>query len=140
MALPETPMDPAIVKQEIKAMDLPSVGLASIRELNRIVLNIEKASGKPFIRMEMGVPGFEPPQIAIEAEIEALRKGVGAKYPPFDGIPDLKQEISLFIKNFLNIDIPAVFLFPHSGLHAGLLHGHDVHHKADQGQRQAVVH
>ncbi len=115
MALPETPMDPAIVKQEIKAMGLPSVGMASIRELNRIVLNIEAASGKPFIRMEMGVPGLEPPKIAIEAEIEALRKGVGAKYPPFDGIPELKQEISFFIKNFLNIYIPPVSCFPTVG-------------------------
>ncbi len=110
-----TPMDRKIVKQEIDAMGLESVGLAAIRELNRIVNNIEAASGERFIRMEMGVPGLEPPQIAVDAEIEALKKGVGSKYPPFDGIPELKQEISLFVKNFIDVEISPVSCFPTVG-------------------------
>ena len=105
MAAPAPPMDKAIVKQEIKAMGLPSVGLASIRELNRIVNNIEAASNERFIRMEMGVPGLEPPRIAVDAEIEALKRGVGSKYPPFDGIPELKAGISTFVKNFLGVAV-----------------------------------
>lgn len=96
-------------------MGLPSVGLASIRELNRIVNNIETATGDQFIRMEMGVPGLEPPQIAVDAEIEALKKGVGSKYPPFDGIPELKQEISAFVKNYMNKDIDPASCFPTVG-------------------------
>jgi len=111
----KTPIDRSIVKQEIIAMGLESVGLASIRELNRIVNNIEAASGERFIRMEMGVPGLDPPKIAVDAEIEALKKGVGSKYPPFDGIPELKQEISLFVKNFINVDINPVSCFPTVG-------------------------
>ncbi len=109
------PIDKDIVKQEIKAMGLPSVGLASIRELNRIVNNIEAASGKTFIRMEMGVPGMAPPKIAVDAEIEALKKGVGSKYPPFDGIPELKQEISAFVKNYMDQEISPVSCFPTVG-------------------------
>jgi aspartate/methionine/tyrosine aminotransferase len=111
----KTPIDRSIVKQEITAMGIESVGLASIRELNRIVNNIEAASGERFIRMEMGVPGLDPPKIAVDAEIEALKKGVGSKYPPFDGIPELKQEISLFVKNFIDVDIKPVSCFPTVG-------------------------
>ena len=101
----KTPIDPDIVKKLIAASGLKSVGLASIRELNRLVTNIEVASGLSFIRMEMGIPGFDPPKIAVEGEIDALRKGVGSKYPPFDGIPELKAGIVAFVKNFLNIEV-----------------------------------
>ena len=109
------PIDPKIVKQAIDDMGLESVGLASRRELNCMVNNIEAASKKGFIRREMGVPCLEPPEIAVKAEIKALQKGVGAKYPPFDGIPDLKKEISLFVKNFLDQDIDPVSCFPTVG-------------------------
>ncbi len=115
MTAPTTPIDMNIVKQEIKAMGLPSVGLASIRELNRIVNNIETATGDSFIRMEMGVPGLAPPTIAVDAEIEALKKGVGSKYPPFDGVPELKQEISAFVKNYMNQEINPISCFPTVG-------------------------
>ena len=111
----KTPIDRTIVKNEITASGPESVGLASIRELNRIVNNIEAASGERFIRMEMGVPGLDPPKIAVDAEIEALKKGVGSKYPPFDGIPELKQEISTFVKNFMDVQIPAISCFPTVG-------------------------
>jgi aspartate/methionine/tyrosine aminotransferase len=68
-----------------------------------------------FIRMEMGVPGLAPPKVAVDAEIEALRQGVGSKYPPFDGIPQLKTEISAFVKNFVDVEIPAESCFPTVG-------------------------
>ncbi|MCA1793319.1 MAG: pyridoxal phosphate-dependent aminotransferase [Desulfobacteraceae bacterium] len=111
----KTPINREIVKQEIDKMGLETLGLASIRELNRIVNNIESATGDQFIRMEMGVPGLAPPQIAVDAEIAALQQGVGSKYPPFDGIPQLKTEISAFVKNFVDVDIPAESCFPTVG-------------------------
>ncbi len=110
-----TPIDSTIVKQEIDKLALPSVGLASIRELNRLVNNIETASGEKFIRMEMGIPGFDPPKEAVDAEIEALKRGVGSKYPPFEGIPELKREISAFIKNFINVSVDEAGCFPTVG-------------------------
>ncbi len=110
-----TPINHTIVKNEIDKMGLTSVGLASIRELNRLVNNIEAAADVSFIRMEMGVPGFDPPDIAVNAEIEALRKGVGSQYPPFDGIPPLKEEISRFVKNFIDVEIDPVSCFPTVG-------------------------
>jgi len=111
----QTPINPKVVRQKIDDMNLPCVGLASIRELNRIVDNIVKETGDCFIRMEMGIPGLKPPEIAVEAEIEALRKGVGSTYPPFDGIPELKKEISRFVKNFMNLTISEEGCFPTVG-------------------------
>lgn len=111
----KTPIDPSIVKQEIEKMGLKSVGLASIRELNRIVNNIEAAAKEKYIRMEMGVPGLDPPKIAVDAEIAALKRGVGSKYPPFDGIPELKSEIARFVKNFMDVEINPVSCFPTVG-------------------------
>lgn len=115
----QTPMDGKIVRQKINEMKVKSVGLASIRELNRIVNNIEAATGQKFIRMEMGSPGLDPPEIAVLAEIDALKKGVGSKYPPFDGIPELKNEISRFIKLFINIDVKPEYCLPTVGAMQG---------------------
>jgi aspartate/methionine/tyrosine aminotransferase len=101
----DTPIDYDIVTQKIAELNLTDVGNASIREIKRLIDNIETESGKKFIRMEMGVPGLPPAQIGTEAEIKALREGVAAIYPDIDGTPGLKSEISVFVKNFLDIDV-----------------------------------
>src|SRR4030042_2184933 len=113
------PLDGKIVRQKINEMKVKSVGLASIRELNRIVSNIEATTGQKVIRMEMGVPGLDPPEIAVQSEIEALKKGVGSKYPPFDGIPELKTEISRFVKLFMDISVNPEGCFPTVGAMQG---------------------
>jgi aspartate/methionine/tyrosine aminotransferase len=119
----KTPIDSRTVREKINEMNLETVGLATIRELNRIVNNIESETGEKFIRMEMGIPGLDPPQIAVEAEIAALKRGVGSKYPPFDGIPEVKTEISIFIKNFMDIDIDPESCFPTVGAMQGCYMG-----------------
>jgi aspartate/methionine/tyrosine aminotransferase len=115
----ETPIPGDIVREKIRESKLTCVGLASIRELNRLVGEIEAASGQRFIRMEMGIPGMSPPEIAVKAEILALKAGVGAIYPPFDGIAALKTEISRFVKQFLNIDVQADHCLPTVGAMQG---------------------
>jgi aspartate/methionine/tyrosine aminotransferase len=104
-AIKHTPIPSDIVDRVIQEMRLASVGKASIREIKRLVDNIELASGIPFVRMEMGVPGLKPAQVGVDAEIEALLRGVAAIYPDIDGIPVLKNEIARFCKLFLDIDI-----------------------------------
>jgi len=115
----QTPIAGNIVREKIRDSRLACVGLASIRELNRLVNEIEAASGQRYIRMEMGIPGFAPPEIAVEGEISALRQGVGATYPPFDGIAGLKTEISRFVKLFLDVDVQPAHCLPTVGAMQG---------------------
>lgn len=111
----DTPVKKEIVEKIIAESGLNSVGNASIREIVKIVSQIEAASGIRFIRMEMGVPGLDSPQIGVQAEIEALQKGVASIYPNMEGLPELKKETSLFIKNFMNIDLDARGCIPTVG-------------------------
>jgi aspartate/methionine/tyrosine aminotransferase len=103
----DTPIPFEAVKREIENMNLQSVGKASIREIKRLVDNIEAATGLRYIRMEMGIPGLPPTAIGVEAEVAALKTGIAAIYPDIDGIADLKKEISRFIKLFMNIEVQA---------------------------------
>ena len=100
-----TPINFDIVNGKIAESGIKNIGKASIRELVSLVNDIEHDTNEKFIRMEMGVPGLAPPEIGTNAEIEALKNGVASKYPMIDGIAQLKDEISLFVKNFLNIDV-----------------------------------
>jgi aspartate/methionine/tyrosine aminotransferase len=101
----DTPINYDTVKRKIKESQLESVGRATIRDIKRLVDQIEAETGERFIRMEMGIPGLPPNQIGVEAEIEALKSGVAAIYPDIFGIAPLKKEISRFVKLFLNIDV-----------------------------------
>jgi aspartate/methionine/tyrosine aminotransferase len=101
----KTPIDACVVQNKLQQSGLEKVGLASIRELVRLVNEIEKETGEKYIRMEMGVPGLPPAQVGIEGEISALRSGVASKYPMIEGVDILKKEISRFIKSFMNIDV-----------------------------------
>ena len=101
----KTPIDHTVVTQKIKESGLKSVGKSSIREIKKLVDEIEGATGEKFIRMEMGVPGLPPAQAGVEGQIEALKHGVAAIYPDIMGIKPLKKEISRFVKLFMNIDV-----------------------------------
>ncbi|NSW95566.1 MAG: pyridoxal phosphate-dependent aminotransferase [Bacteroidales bacterium] len=101
----EIPISNNIIEDLKRITGIKRPGLASIREIVYLVNRLEFKTGIRFIRMEMGVPGLPTPQVAIEAEIDALRKGVAADYPNITGLPVLKMEMSRFMKLFLNIDI-----------------------------------
>ena len=100
-----TPINSEMVSGKIKEGGFDSVGKASIREIKKLVDEIEKATGEKYIRMEMGVPGLPPNKIGVKAEIEALKAGVAAIYPDIFGIAPLKYEIKRFVKFFLDIDV-----------------------------------
>jgi aspartate/methionine/tyrosine aminotransferase len=99
------PISPALIRELSEENGIPDPGSASIREIVQLVNLIERETGIRYVRMEMGVPGLPTPDICIEAEIEALRKGVSAIYPDITGLPELKKESARFIKLFLDIDI-----------------------------------
>ena len=111
----ETPIPRHIVDRAKKESGLADMGRASIREVVRLVHNIEDAWGQKFIKMEMGVPGLPAASIGIDAQKEALQNGIASVYPSIDGFCELKHEASRFAKLFLNIDIAAAGCVPTVG-------------------------
>ncbi len=109
------PISRDLVQRITAGIGIPTPGRASIREIVNLVNHLEKESGIRFIRMEMGIPGLKPPEIAVNAEIEALKNGVAAIYPPIDGVVSLKQETSRFLKLFLDIDLKPSGCIPTCG-------------------------
>ena len=114
-------IDYQIVSEELNKSGLTDLSKASIREIVRLINNIEKRTGQKYVRMEMGVPGLVPSSIGTNAEISALKKGVAAKYPMIDGIQPLKNELSRFIKLFLDIEVNPAHCFPTVGSMQGAL-------------------
>ncbi len=111
----DTPIAFEIVKKKIEESNLPSIGKASIREIKRLINEIEQASGKKFIRMEMGIPGLPSVSIGLEAQKKALDRGVSAIYPEIEGIAELKFEMSRFCKLFMDIDVKPSSCIPTVG-------------------------
>jgi aspartate/methionine/tyrosine aminotransferase len=111
----DTPINSEIVAQKIKESNLENVGRATIREIKKLIDEIEKATGEKFIRMEMGIPGLPSAKVGVEAEINALQKGVANTYPDIQGIPELKNETSRFVKMFLNVDVDSEGCVPTVG-------------------------
>ena len=87
----------------------------SIREVGKLVADIEAQSGVEFIRMEMGVPGLPASEVGVRAEKEALDKGLALMYPNIEGIPFAKTEIARFAKSFMNLDVPPTSCIPTVG-------------------------
>lgn len=101
----ETPICYEVVKRKIEESRIACIGKATIREIKKLINEIEKETGEKYIRMEMGIPGLPPCSIGTEAEIAALKKGVAAIYPEIDGLPELKNEMARFVKLFLDTDV-----------------------------------
>lgn len=99
------PIPQNIIKEKKAELRINDIGKTSIRDLVALVNKLETVSGNRFVRMEMGVPGLPSPQLAIDAEIAALKRGVTAIYPNLDGLPELKTEVSRFVKLFLNVKV-----------------------------------
>ena len=110
-----TPIDYEVVKSVIDSFNLPDFKKATIREVVAITSEVEKRTGKKYVRMEMGVPGLPPEAIGVEAEIQALKNGVASIYPVLDGLAVLKQEASRFIKAFIDVDVLPQGCVPVSG-------------------------
>ena len=118
----KTPIDPELVNRIIAENGIKAVGSASIREIKRLINDIESASGVKFVRMEMGIPGIPACKVGVDAQIKALQQGIATIYPDLVGTPELKKEASRFIKNFIDLDISPESCFPTVGsMMAGLI-------------------
>jgi aspartate/methionine/tyrosine aminotransferase len=101
----DIPVSPSVIRKAIDELHITNFSKATIREVVAIAGKIEKQTGLEFIHMEMGVPGLPAAEIGVKAEIQALKEGVASIYPVIDGLPELKQEASRFIKAFIDVDI-----------------------------------
>lgn len=109
------PVSNDLLLEAIKIAGIRNTERISIRETVKIANILEQKTNQSFIRLEMGVPGLPPPDVAVQAEHDAALKGLGAIYPPIDGVPELKAEASRFAKLFIDVDIPAHCILPATG-------------------------
>jgi Aspartate/tyrosine/aromatic aminotransferase len=100
-----TPISRELIDKTIQEFHITDFSKATIREVKAIAAKAEKESGIEFIKMEMGVPGLPPSAVGVKAEIEALQNGIASLYPDINGLPELKEEASAFIKAFINVDL-----------------------------------
>lgn len=101
----KTVIEPSIIDGIMKELEITDIKTASIRQVGAIVRAAEAATGKEFIHFEMGVPGLPPSEVGVKAECEALQRGVASVYPIIDGIPEVKEQASRFLKAFVDTDI-----------------------------------
>ena len=113
------PIDRSLVERKLAENGLTNVGRASIREIRTLINGIESESGVRFIRMEMGIPGLPASKIGIDAEKKALDGGCASFYPSIEGLPELKSEISRFVKLFVNVEVDPSGCIPVTGSTSG---------------------
>lgn len=108
-----------LVDQVVDELKITKLEKATIGEVVLLANRLVQLTGIPFIRMDQGVPGLKPNRIGTEAEKKALDTGIPAIYPAAEGIPELKNEASRFVKAFLDVDISAASCIPVTGSVAG---------------------
>ena len=108
-----------LVEEARVASRVADLSQATIGEVLLVAQYLERKTGIPFIRMDQGSPGLPANRYGVEAEKEALERGVGSQYPPADGVPELKKAASRFIKAFIDIDINPLGCIPTTGSVAG---------------------
>ena len=111
----QIPISKETIDKIAQSNKIANPGTASIREMRKMIQDVEAETGVRFVKMEMGIPGLPAAKVGVEAEIEALRNGVASLYPEIYGTKDVKEQISLFAKNFLDIDVPTECCVPTVG-------------------------
>ncbi len=110
-----SPIKRELIDETIENFHITDFAKATIREVKAIAAHAEAASGVEFIKMEMGVPGLPPSAVGVKAEVEALQRGIASLYPDINGLPELKEEASRFIKAFIGVDLAAEGCVPVTG-------------------------
>lgn len=108
-----------LVAQVVEQFKITDLSKATIGQVVLVASELVRRTGIPFIRMDQGVPGLPPNQIGIEAEKRALESGVAAIYPAAEGVPELKEQTSRFLKAFVNINVSPESCVPVTGSVAG---------------------
>ena len=111
----DTPIKKELVDGIIKELGIQDFAKATIREVKLTASIAEEKSGVEFIKMEMGIPGLPAAKVGVDAQVKALQDGIANLYPNIQGLPELKEEASRFVKAFIGIDIAPEGCIPVSG-------------------------
>jgi aspartate/methionine/tyrosine aminotransferase len=96
------------------------VNQMSIRELSEVIKKIEEELQVKYIKTEWGIPELKASSIAFEREKKALFEDqLASVYPPFKGLPVLKEAAASFVKAYLNVTVSPQFCIPTSGAMQG---------------------
>ncbi|MGB6267776.1 MAG: aminotransferase class I/II-fold pyridoxal phosphate-dependent enzyme, partial [Olleya sp.] len=89
-----------------------------LKEVNALI-----AEGKPIINLGIGSPDLQPPSQVITALTESLISPVAHKYQSYQGLPELRQAISVFYKEHYYTHInPDAEVLPLMGSKEGIMH------------------
>ena len=97
--------DKQTVADTIASLGITDFAGATIRDMQSLARRLEDQTGERVIHLEMGVPGLPSPAVGIEAEVEALRGGCAAIYPPTAGIPRLAEAASRFVSTYIGVSV-----------------------------------
>ncbi len=108
-----------LVAEAVRENHVADLSHATIGETLLVAQYLEQKTGIPFIRMDQGSPGLPINRYGVEAEKRALDSGIGSQYPAADGIKELKEAASQFVKAFINVDVTPHACLPVVGGVAG---------------------
>ena len=111
----DRPLPKATLDRILQEMDIRDISKATIRQCTAVGGALEKEAGEPFSHLEIGVPGIRPCPFGIEAQKKALDDGIAAIYPVINGLPELKENASRFIKAFIDVDVNPKCIVPTVG-------------------------
>lgn len=109
------PIEKNKLEEVITNLNITDVKSATIRQICSLSAELEKEANEKFVHLEMGNPGLPASRIGIEAECDALQRGIPNQYPNIAGTPELKSNGQEFLKAFLDIDIPGRYIIPTVG-------------------------
>ena len=104
-----------VLAEACRANNVADLSNATIGDVVLLANYLQRTTGIPFVRMDQGSPGLPANHFGIEAEMKALQSGVCAKYPAADGIPELKEAASRFVKAFIDVDVSPRSCVPTTG-------------------------
>lgn len=110
-----TPIKKELIDGAIRDFGIQDFSKATIREVKSIAAFAERESGVEFIKMEMGIPGLPASAIGVKAQVEALNNGIANSYPDIQGLPELKEQASRFVKAFIGLEVPSEACIPVCG-------------------------
>lgn len=109
------PLNDKQLQEALQTAGVTDLGVATIRQICSVSAAMAQMAGEPFVRLELGNPGLPAAQVGVDAECDALQKGIANQYPDIAGYRPMKENGARFIKAFLDVDIDPYNVIPTVG-------------------------